>query len=77
MVPALSALADTPAAVASRLGFIYMPNGVAMNSSGIDYWTPADRRTELRDVADPGAARAVSRSVAVVSGLDQNQAEAG
>ena len=24
MVPALSALADTPAAVASRLGFIYM-----------------------------------------------------
>ena len=42
MVPALSALAQTPTATAKRLGFIYMPNGVAKNSSGIDYWTPTN-----------------------------------
>ena len=55
MVPALSALADTPAAVASRLGFIYMPNGVAKNSSGIDYWTPRGEGTgyELSQILMP------------------------
>ena len=46
MVPALSALADTPA-TAKRLGFVYMPNGVAKNSSGIDYWTPATGNWQL------------------------------
>ena len=63
MGAALSALADTPAAVASRLGFIYMPNGVAKNSSH-RLLDAIHRRTELPDVADPGAARTVPRSVA-------------
>jgi len=40
MVPAMSALAQTPASGTRRLGFVYMPNGVAKNSS-IDYWTPS------------------------------------
>ena len=61
MVPALAALADTPASPRPRLGFIYMPNGVAKNSSGIDYWTPRGEGTGFEHVADPGAAGAVSR----------------
>ena len=40
MVPAMSAMAQTAAAPVRRLGFIYLPNGVARNFSGINYWTP-------------------------------------
>jgi hypothetical protein len=36
MVPALSALADTPAAPKPRFGFIYVPHGSIMRQ-----WTPA------------------------------------
>jgi Protein of unknown function (DUF1552) len=77
MVPALSALADTPAAVASRLGFIYMPNGVAKNSSGIDYWTPPTegRNFQMSQILTP--LEPFRDRLLVVSGLDQNQAEAG
>jgi hypothetical protein len=77
MVPALSALADTPAAAATRLGFIYMPNGVAKNSSGIDYWTPATegRGFQMSQILAP--LEPFRDRLLVVSGLDQNQAEAG
>jgi hypothetical protein len=77
MVPALSALADTPAAAASRLGFIYMPNGVAKNSSGIDYWTPPTegRNFQMSQILAP--LEPFRDRLLVVSGLDQNQAEAG
>jgi hypothetical protein len=77
MVPALSALAQTPAAVASRLGFIYMPNGVAKNSSGIDYWTPPTegRNFQMSQILAP--LEPFRDRLLVVSGLDQNQAEAG
>jgi hypothetical protein len=76
-VPALSALAQTPAAVASRLGFIYMPNGVAKNSSGIDYWTPPTegRNFQMSQILAP--LEPFRDRLLVVSGLDQNQAEAG
>src|SRR4029077_16627342 len=40
MVPAMSALAKTPGAAPRRLGFIYLPNGVSMNFSGVNYWKP-------------------------------------
>jgi hypothetical protein len=36
MVPAFAS--DAPPA--KRLGFVYLPNGVAKNFTGIDYWTP-------------------------------------
>ena len=77
MVPALSALADTPAAVTKRLGFIYMPNGVAKNSSGIDYWTPATegRGFQMSQILAP--LEPFRDRLLVISGLDQNQAEAG
>jgi hypothetical protein len=77
MVPALTAQADTPAAVASRLGFIYMPNGVAKNSSGIDYWTPPTegRNFQMSRILAP--LEPFRDRLLVVSGLDHNQAEAG
>ena len=52
MVPALSAMAQTAAAPVRRLGVIYVPNGMAMNS-----WTPASAGADVRPHADPAAAR--------------------
>ena len=40
MVPALSVVAKTAAKPAQRYGFFYMPNGVAMNHTGVNYWKP-------------------------------------
>ncbi len=77
MIPALRAAGDAPGAAVRRLGFIYMPNGVAKNSSGIDYWTPPTegRDFELSPILAPLAG--FKDRMVVVSGLDQNQAEAG
>jgi Protein of unknown function (DUF1552) len=75
MVPALSAMAP-PEAATRRIGFIYMPNGVAKNST-IDYWTPASegKDFELSQILSPLAP--FRERMVVVSGLDQNQAETG
>jgi hypothetical protein len=75
MVPALSAMVP-PEAGARRLGFIYMPNGVAKNST-IDYWTPTGegKDFELSQILAPLAP--FRDRMVVVSGLDQNQAETG
>ena len=77
MVPAATALAQTPAKPLRRLGFIYMPNGVAMNHSGIDYWTPIGkgRDFEMSTILSP--LKAYRDRMVVISGLDHNQAEAG
>src|SRR5688572_11041625 len=77
MVPALSALAQTPASSGTRrLAFIYMPNGVAKNSA-VDYWTPKTegRQFEMSQILAP--LEPFRDRLLVVSGLDQNQAEAG
>ncbi len=72
MVPALSQAPAPP----KRLGFIYMPNGVAMNFSGINYWTPQGEGTDmvLSPILEP-LARHRDR-LTVVSGLAHRQAEA-
>jgi hypothetical protein len=77
MVPALTAMADTPAAPVKRLGFIYMPNGVAMNNSGIDYWTPKGigRNFELSTILTPLSG--FRDRLLVIGGLDHQNAEAG
>src|SRR5262245_20062037 len=69
MVPALSALAKTPAKPASRLGFIYVPNGAVMNK-----WTPAEhgRAFELSPTLAP--LEPFREQTMVVSGLAQLQA---
>jgi len=77
MVPAMTALAQTPAKPLRRLGFIYMPNGVAMNHSGIDYWTPAGegKNFQMSQILAPFTP--FRDRMVVISGLDHNQAEAG
>ena len=76
MVPAATVLAQTPARPPSRLGFVYMPNGVARNFTGINYWTPAGEGAtfELSPILAP-LAPFRDRTV-VVSGLAQHQADA-
>ena len=76
MVPAMTALAQTPAAPVRRLGFIYGPNGIARNFSGIDYWTPKGEGTafELSPILTPLAP--FRDRLLVVSGLAQHQADA-
>ena len=69
MVPALSALAKTPAKPVSRLGFIYVPNGAVMSK-----WTPAQsgRAFELSPTLVP--LEPFRDQTLVVSGLAQLQA---
>src|SRR4029450_6549258 len=76
MVPALSALAQTAASPVKRLRFIYLPNGVARNFTGINYWTPAGEGTgfELSPILSPLAP--YRNRLTVISGLAQHQADA-
>jgi hypothetical protein len=76
MVPAMSARAQTAAAPVRRLGFIYGPNGIARNFSGINYWTPKGEGAnfELSPILTPLAP--YRDRMLVVSGLAQHQADA-
>jgi hypothetical protein len=73
MVPAFSASA---AFKPKRLGFIYLPNGVAMNFSGVNYWTPKGEGAdfELSPILRP--LTPYRDRLTVVSGLAQHQADA-
>jgi hypothetical protein len=70
MVPALTALAKTPARAVPRIGFIYTPNGVIQAQ-----WTPAAAGAgfELSPILSP--LEALRDRVIVVSGLAHRQAE--
>ena len=72
MVPAFG---QAPAP-AKRISFIYMPNGVAKNFTGIDYWTPEGRGRdmELSTILTPLAP--YRDRLTVVTGLAQRQADA-
>jgi hypothetical protein len=76
MVPALSAQAQTAARPVKRLGFIYLPNGVARNFTGINYWTPAGegRDFEFSPILKP--LEPYRDRLLVLSGLAQHQADA-
>src|SRR5215204_2491893 len=76
MVPAGVALAQTSARPLRRLGFVYMPNGVARNFTGINYWTPVGEGAnfELSQILTPLAP--YRDRLTVVSGLAQHQADA-
>src|SRR6185295_10578109 len=75
MVPALSAMAATAAKPVRRLGFIYLPNGVAMNFKGINYWRPIGEGTnfQLSPILTPFSA--FRDQMIVVSGTNQRQAD--
>jgi len=74
MVPALSALAQTPARPLRRLGFVYMANGVAMNSA-VNFWKPQSEGSalELSPILTPLSS--FRDRTLVVSGLSHSQAE--
>ena len=72
MVPAFASEAPE----IKRLGFVYLPNGVAKNFTGIDFWTPkgAGKHFELSPILTPLAP--YRDRLTVVSGLAQKRAEA-
>jgi len=72
MVPAFAAEAPK----AKRLGFVYLPNGVAKNFTGIDYWTPKNvgKLSELSTILAPLAP--YRDRLTVISGLAARVAEA-
>jgi len=72
MVPAFASDAPT----AKRIGFVYLPNGVAKNFTGIDYWTPkvTGELTELSTILAP--LEPYRDRLTVISGLAQTVAEA-
>ena len=76
MVPALSAVAQTAANPVTRLGFLYLPNGVSMNHTGVNNWKPVGEGTnfELSPILTPLAP--FRDRLLVVSGLSHAQAEA-
>jgi hypothetical protein len=69
MVPALTALARTPARAKSRLGLVYVPHGAVMAN-----WTPAadGAAFELSPILQPLAA--FRDQLVVLTGLDNNPA---
>lgn len=73
MVPAL---AQSSPPRPKRLGFIYIPNGVARNFSGIDFWTPRTqgKHFEISRVLTPLAP--FKDKLTVVSGLAHHEADA-
>jgi hypothetical protein len=71
MVPALSALAATPAKPVRRLGFVYTPNGATMSA-----WTPKGEGPALTDLPPTLKPLEAFRSQVIVpTGLAQRQAE--
>lgn len=76
MVPALTAQAKTAAQPVQRLGFIYMPNGVSMNFTGVNYWKPMGEGAnyELSPILEPLAA--FKNQMVVFSGLTHHSADA-
>ena len=75
MVPALSAIDKTPAKGVRRLGFVYLPNGVAMNFKGVNYWRPIGEGTqfELSPILKP--LESFRQNMVVFSGLTHHQAD--
>jgi hypothetical protein len=72
MVPAFASSAPE----IRRLGFIYLPNGVAMNFTGVNYWAPRGegRDFELSPILTPLAP--YRDRLSVISGLEHHQADA-
>ena len=72
MVPALTALANTPAAPTKRLGVITFPNGAPG-----EYWTPQTAGAGFEWTPSLRALAPVREHVLVMSGLDSVGAEPG
>ena len=66
---------NTAAQPVRRVGFFYLPNGVAMNHTGTNYWKPAGEGAsfELSPILTPLASH--RQRMVVVSGLSHPMAE--
>ena len=76
MVPALTAAVNTPATPVRRYGFFYMPNGVAMNHTGVNYWKPQTVGSDFEFSPILKPLEPFRNQMTVVSGLHNRQAEA-
>ena len=74
MVPALSAMSTTAAAPVRRLGFLYVPNGVAMTGS-VNYWTPEGEGTGFTFSPILKPLESFREQLVVVSGLSHREAD--
>jgi len=76
MVPALTAQSRTAARSIRRLAFIYLPNGVARNFTGVNYWTPLGEGAsfEFSPILKP--LEPFRERMVVISGLAQHAADA-
>jgi hypothetical protein len=74
MVPALSMTA-TAAKPVRRYGFFYMPNGVAMNHTGVNYWKPQTVGADFEFSTILKPLEPFRKQVTVVSGLHNRSAE--
>jgi hypothetical protein len=72
MVPALSAVATKRP---TRYGFFYMPNGVAMNHTGVNYWKPQAVGADFEFTPILSPLEPYRNQVAVISGLHNRAAE--
>jgi hypothetical protein len=75
MVPALSAVQHSPANGPRRLGFVYLPNGVAMNFKGVNYWRPVGEGTTFEFAPILKPLESFRNQMIVVSGLTHRQAD--
>jgi len=75
MVPALSAIDKTPAKGVRRLGFVYLPNGVAMNFKGVNYWRPIGEGTQFEFSQILKPLESFRQNMVVFSGLTHHQAD--
>ena len=75
MVPALSAVASTAAKPVQRYGFFYMPNGVAMNHTGVNYWKPKTVGADFEFSPILKPLEPFRNQMTVVSGLHNRSAE--
>jgi hypothetical protein len=72
MVPALTAVTAKPA---QRYGFFYMPNGVAMNHTGVNYWKPQTVGADFEFSPILSPLEPYRKQTMVVSGLHNRAAE--
>jgi hypothetical protein len=74
MVPAL-AVASAAAKPVRRYGFFYMPNGVSMNHTGVNYWKPTTVGSDFEFSQILKPLEPFRNQVTVVSGLHNRPAE--
>jgi len=75
MVPALTAVVKTAAKPAERYGFFYMPNGVAMNHTGVNFWKPTQVGADFDFSPILKPLEPFRHQLTVVSGLHNRSAE--